>query len=591
MSDPPAATPDEMDSMQVKKDECDAVERPPSSSASRKQEERPCFCGNVCYYYTIKCEKCEYDTFFLCNRVSLDEVKRMKTFYCKLCLAKKKNKALGLVITFKESDDDNGVDYKFNPCDLSHLHKICSFEGKKCELRCICYGGNCKPTFKIQCHRCKRFCHSECINMTPKESARIEEYYCPLCCNEDAELQIKRVVPKKPVKKKRVVSPSDPFVPKKRTRAIAKMEMKLKREATVTLDSDTDSESTLDSHSAMTTPAAPSTASATSAGQSRAVSEQPSEPLSPTAAAIFGQYFEEQLSSAAVPPAAVDKKQQPCSSSSLGVSSTAASKPPTEIPGRVSSGTRKKNAASEQKKKKVPIKSVKQEPIVAIPYSVFLASKQSATSADVPPDGSTATAQPSSACSASVDLTSAAPPQSPPQVPALQSAAVVTADPPVTETSRASSRSATTPTKHKASTTRLVSVKVEAVEAASEEFYSQDSSSANRDRSNVIVELAFVKVAVQELHDKVDSLEKDLKAEKETTATLKELLVEKEMELAKFKKERTQAPDAVEASGDEQEKDTRKKLEERLIAQAQVISSLSVRLSAFEHEKTLNDAA
>lgn len=123
MSDPPTATSDRMDSMQVKKDVCDAVERPPSSSSSKKQEERPCFCGNVCYYYTIKCEKCEYDTFFLCNRVrnckltcdcmlhiqvSLDEVKRMKTFYCKLCLAKKKNKALGLAITYKESDDDNG---------------------------------------------------------------------------------------------------------------------------------------------------------------------------------------------------------------------------------------------------------------------------------------------------------------------------------------------------------------------------------------------------------------------------------------------------------------------------------------------------
>ncbi|KAH7718270.1 hypothetical protein AAVH_14338, partial [Aphelenchoides avenae] len=154
---------------------------------------------------------------------------------------------------------------------------------------------------------------------------------------------------KKTVKKRRVdISVPARFVPKKRTRSTEKLE-KLMRETTertetVTLDSESDAES-CDSDSTTATPAAQPANRAPSASESRAVTEQPSEPLSAGATAIFVQCTEEQHSAEAS-PAAVHKEQQPCSSSSLGLRIGAASAGRPLAEKSASTGISKKNKAS-----------------------------------------------------------------------------------------------------------------------------------------------------------------------------------------------------------------------------------------------------
>ncbi|KAH7702809.1 hypothetical protein AAVH_30028 [Aphelenchoides avenae] len=156
--------------------------------------------------------------------------------------------------------------------------------------------------------------------------------------------------PKQTVKERRVgISATAQFLPKKRIRSAVKLEKLMRktteRTETVALDSDSDADSCNDSNCTTTTPAASPANTATSAAESQAVPEQPSEPLSAGATAIVGQYIEGQCSAAA-PSASVGKEQQPCSSSSLGllISAATAGRPLAEKP--ASTGISKNNKAS-----------------------------------------------------------------------------------------------------------------------------------------------------------------------------------------------------------------------------------------------------
>ena len=69
--------------------------------------------------------------------------------------------------------------------------------GKESNPNVYCYCKDGESGIMINCEKCNKWFHDECIGLSEDDISNITEFYCIECLNKDSNISIKYKIPRK----------------------------------------------------------------------------------------------------------------------------------------------------------------------------------------------------------------------------------------------------------------------------------------------------------------------------------------------------------------------------------------------------------